>query len=452
MNQQEILNHLGIDMLNAMQQECISAWRSSHKLVLLAPTGSGKTLAYLLPLAEELGRRTEGRALVIVPSRELAQQTAAVLKQMSCGIQAVPCYGGRPAMDEHRLLSQVTPQVVVGTPGRLADHLRKGNIQGETIDIIIIDEFDKCLELGFREEMSEIITMLPNIRRRFLLSATDSDQIPTFAYAEGKDDNRGDDARGHERFVKLDFTDSQSDERLHLHLVHSPEKDKLQTLLQLLCRLGDTQSMVFVNYRESVERVASFLRKNRVEVSAFHGGMEQRDRERALYRFMNGSSNVMVSTDLAARGLDIANVNHIIHYHLPQNAEAQTHRNGRTARWNQEGDVWLILGPNESHEDAGKWKEEHLQLAEMSPEQMAVPRPKWTTIYIGKGKKDKVNRVDVVGFLIKSGGLQRDEIGRVDVGDHFAYAAVTRERVREVLHRVRGLKIKGLHTIFEEAR
>lgn len=443
----EIIQNLGIDALNTIQQECLSAWRRSRKLVLLAPTGSGKTLAYLLPLAEELGRNMKERALVLVPSRELAQQTADVVRQMRCGIQAVACYGGRPAMDEHRLLNQVHPRIVVGTPGRIADHLRKSNISGEAISIVVIDEFDKCLELGFRDEMTEIISMLPNISRRFLLSATDSDQIPAFAYTGQAQE----DEEGRERFVKLDFTDSMPDERLTFHLVHSPQKDKLETLLHLICRLGNTQSMVFVNYRESVERVASFLKKGGVEVSAFHGGMEQRDRERALYRFTNGSANVLVSTDLAARGLDIEQVDQIIHYHLPSNDEMLTHRNGRTARWDKEGDVWLILGPEETFDQRGEWTDEGILPDGNKPTVLQAPTPRWTTLYIGKGKKDKVNRVDVVGFLSKVGGLQHDELGRIDVGDHFVYAAVAHERLAEVLKRVRGQKIKGIKTIVERA-
>ena len=451
----EILYHLGIEALNAMQEETIAAYRRNRQLVLLSPTGSGKTLAYLLPLAEELhaiapenspaGHAKETlnltpwpRALVLVPSRELAAQTVDVIKAMKCGLRAVACYGGRAAMDEHRVLREVQPHIVVATPGRAADHLRKQNIDGSAVGILIIDEFDKSLELGFQAEMEEVIKMLPHVSRRFLLSATDNEQIPAFVGAA---------------FEKLDFTDQPLDgtpqnDKLTVHLVRSPEKDKLQTLRELLCRLGAESSMVFVNYRESVERVAHFLKKEGFSISAFHGGMEQRDRERALYRFAGGSALTLISTDLAARGLDIDDVRHIIHYHLPLNADAFTHRNGRTARWDREGDAWVILGPEENI----------AQLVPSIPEEMpegrdgAVPLPLWTTLYIGKGKKDKVNKVDIVGFLSKVGGLQREELGRIDVGDHWAYAAVARQKADDVLLRVRGQKIKGVRTLIEKAR
>lgn len=443
MKQEEILDNLNIDALNAIQLESVAAWRKAKRIVLLAPTGSGKTLAYLLPLVGELTDNPQWRALVLVPSRELAQQTADVVKQMRCGIRAVACYGGRAAMDEHRLLREVNPQLIVATPGRAGDHLRKGNIEGAAVSVLVIDEFDKCLELGFREEMANIVSMLPNVNRRFLLSATDREEIPAFVGAGSTGRNQWGEGDAHEDFVRLDFTDSADDERLHMHAILSPQKDKLQTLLELVCQLGNSQSIVFVNYRESVVRVADFLRKSGVEVSAFHGGMEQRDRERALYRFANGSANVLVSTDLASRGLDIDGVQHIIHYHLPLDDEAFTHRNGRTARWDREGDVWVIVGP----EEKVTFKAAELE----HTGQLQPPVPRWVTLYIGKGKKDKISKTDVVGFLSKIGGLQRDELGRVDVGDHFAYAAVARTKADAVMRSVRGQKIKGLRTIIERA-
>jgi len=181
----------------------------------------------------------------------------------------------------------------------------------------------------------------------------------------------------------------------------------------------------------------------------FHGGMEQRDRERALYRFMNSSANVLVSTDLASRGLDITAVDNIIHYHLPPNEEACTHRNGRTARWDMHGSAYFIIGP-----------EEHLpnyipeDEVELYPIPAKVPRPAkplWVTLYIGKGKKDKVSRGDIVGFLTKQGGLESTQIGRIDVLTHWSYAAVERACSRDLLARIKGLKIKGLKTIYAMA-
>lgn len=434
---QEILWNLRIDALNAMQEETCAAYRKGKDLVLLSPTGSGKTLACLIPLVQSL-KETEGgvQVVILVPSRELALQIEQVFKAMKTPFRIVSCYGGRPAMEEHRTLKQVNPHVVVATPGRMNDHLGKENIVTDTVHTLVIDEFDKCLELGFQDEMAQVLSRLQPLQRRFLLSATDAEQIPAFV----SDRN----------FTKLDFldrTESVSD-RVQVRLVKSPQKDKLDTLANLLGSLRGGSSMVFVNYRESVERTAAFLKSKGFFYSSFHGGMEQKDRERALYKFSNGSCNVLVTTDLAARGLDIADVDHIIHYHLPLNEEAYIHRNGRTARWDAEGNAYVILGP-----------EEHLP--EYMPADMPVlnlrenggrPRPpKWITLYIGKGKKDKVNKVDIVGFLSKVGGLQKEEIGRIDVKEHYALVAVARSCEREVLARVKGQKIKGIKCIIEKA-
>lgn len=407
-----------------MQQESIDAFRHKANIVLLAPTGSGKTLAYVLPLLEA-GKK----ALVLVPSRELAAQTVEVIKQTRSGIAAMACYGGRPAMDEHRTMRDLQPQIVVATPGRAADHLRKGNLRGEEFATLVIDEFDKSLELGFRAEMSEVISMLPCLQRRFLLSATDSEDIPSFVGAD---------------FARLDFLDSDED-RLNVHIVRSLQKDKLLSLDLLLCHLGQCQSLVFVNHRESVERVANYLRQRGFYVSAYHGGMEQRHRERQLYRFVGGAALVLVCTDLAARGLDIPSVENVIHYHLPLTEDAFTHRNGRTTRWDRHGDAWLILGPEETvpHFVAGA------DIVEPEGGEVQAPAPLWASIYIGRGRKDKVNRVDIVGFLSKVGGLTREQLGRVDVGDHWAYAAVATTSIKDLLVRVRGQKIKGQRTIIE---
>ena len=328
------LARLGISDLNPMQQEMLQLYGRERKIVLLSPTGSGKSVAYLLPLLGTLDADAcEVQALVLVPSRELALQTSDVVKKMATPVRAVACYGGRPAMEEHRKLMAQQPQLVIGTPGRILDHMRKENLRAAGIRTLVIDEFDKCLELGFREQMSDILALLrPD--RCVLLSATDSPEIPNFV-GQG--------------FRRLNYNDAdeQIPDRIAVHQVLSPAKDKLDTLGQLLCVLGAETSLVFVNYRESVERVGSYLQQLGLVAGVFHGGMEQRDRERALFRFSNGSANIFVSTDLASRGLDIPGIQNVIHYHLPLNEEAFIHRNGRTARWDAGGDAFIILGPEE---------------------------------------------------------------------------------------------------------
>ena len=439
---EKVLQKLGIEALNAMQQEVFETiLHQRGDVVVLSPTGSGKTLAYLLPLVQLINAQSdEVQAFVIVPGRELALQSDRVLKSMGAGLRSAACYGGRTAMDEHRKLREVQPQIVFGTPGRLNDHLDKGNINPNTLRYVVIDEFDKCLEMGFHDEMSRLLKKLPGVSRRFLLSATDAEQIPHFVQLD----------RAH----RLDYLveEEQVSDRVTLYEVKSPMKDKLQTLRSLLCQLGDSQSIVFLNYRDSVERVDEFLRRQGFATSAFHGGMEQKQREDALYKFSNGSANIFVSTDLASRGLDIPDIQNIIHYHLPLNEQEMVHRVGRTARWDKQGQSYFLVGPEETMPDFVKGVVEEFMLSSSLEEKQRVSLPRMATIYIGKGKKDKLSKGDIVGFLCKKGGLEPTEIGRVDVMDRYAYAAVAREKMQQVLRLVKGEKIKGIRTIIEPVK
>ncbi|MGN0281921.1 MAG: DEAD/DEAH box helicase [Prevotella sp.] len=432
----KVLERLQIEELNIMQQTaCKALLGTDDDVVILSPTGSGKTLAYLLPtahLVDEASEKTQ--VLVVVPGRELALQSSNVLKSMACGVRSMSCYGGRPAMDEHRIMKQVRPHVVFGTPGRLNDHLQKGNISPYGIRMLIIDEFDKCLEMGFHDEMSRLLRRLPGLKRRVLLSATDAREIPDFISLDS--------AR------RLDFLceEEQVPSRVTIYEVRSAMKDKLDELSRLLRSFGDSSSIVFLNYRDAVERTADYLRHEGFSVSHFHGGLEQKQREDSLYKFSNGSTNVLVSTDLASRGLDIPDVDNIIHYHLPLGEDGYIHRVGRTARWNAKGRTFFVLGPTEQLPEFIDGDVENYSLPQELP---LPPEPRMVTLYIGKGKKDKISRGDIVGFLCKKGGLGTDEIGKIDVNDRYAYVAVSRKRLGEVLKNVCGEKIKGIKTVVE---
>jgi len=441
MDIEKILNKLHITELNEMQQHAIEAIKGSDgDVVLLSPTGSGKTLAYLLPLVQLLDANSnEVQALVVTPGRELALQSDQVLKSMGCGLRSIACYGGRAAMDEHRVLKDVCPQIIFGTPGRLNDHLEKQNIGRYGIRYLIIDEFDKCLEMGFQMEMQKLLKSLPALQRRILLSATNAEQIPQFVNMSKKG-------------TLIDFLEeeNQTSERVTLYEVKSPQKDKLVTLRNLLLSFGNESSIVFLNYRDSVERVDNYLREQGFTTSHMHGGMEQRQREDMLYKFCNGSTNILVATDLASRGLDIPNIQNIVHYHLPESEEGYVHRVGRTARWNATGRSFFILNSGEKIPD---YVEGEVVLYTATALQFTEPcPPRMATLYIGKGKKDKISKGDIVGFLCKTGGLTADDIGRIDVKDRYSYAAVRSEKLKHVLRSTQGEKIKGIKTIIEEVR
>ena len=434
----QALVHLKISSLNPMQESAIESWREGKDLILLSPTGSGKTLAYLLPLLETLKPEVKGvQAVVLVPSRELALQIDQVFKSMNTPYKVMSCYGGRPAMEEHRTMKGINPSVIIGTPGRMNDHLSKQNFEAADVQTLIIDEFDKCLEFGFQEEMATVIGQLPRLKRRYLLSATDAEEIPRFT--------------GLNQTLKLNFLSEEEpiSQRIHIYKVMSPIKDKLETLYQLLCTLGSKSTLVFCNHRESVERVGKYLQSQKYPCGVFHGGMEQEDRERALYKFRNGSCHVLISTDLAARGLDIPEIENIVHYHMPIQEDGYIHRNGRTARWEAEGNSYIILHPEEQLPAYIQETPDTFNLPEVIP---SPSQPDFVTIYIGKGKKDKINKIDIVGFLAKKGNLKKEEIGRIDVKDHYAFVAVSRKKINEVLKNIRNEKIKGVKTIIEEAK
>ena len=436
---QSALQNLKIESLNPMQEAALEQGTGKKDVILLSPTGSGKTLAYLLPLLLTLKPNNDSvQVLILVPSRELALQIDTVFRSMGTSWKTCCCYGGHPIAEEKKSIAGNHPAIIIGTPGRITDHLAKGNFDPETIGTLIIDEFDKSLEFGFHDEMAEIIAQLPGLKRRVLLSATDAEEIPRFT--------------GLNRTVKLDFlpeTSHEQETRLKLMKVLSPSKDKIDTLYNLLCTLGSSSSIVFCNHRDAVDRVHKLLEDKKLSAERFHGGMEQPDRERALYKLRNGSCHVLISTDLAARGLDIPEIEHIIHYHLPVNEEAFTHRNGRTARWDATGTSYLIL---HAEEKLPEYIPQDMETMELPENPARPPKSVWTTIYIGKGKKEKLSRMDIAGFLYKKGNLTREDVGAIDVKEHYAFVAVRRAKVKQLLNLIQGEKIKGMKTIIEEAK
>lgn len=440
MDIQQISTRLGLT-LSPMQQAASEAIiQTSDNVEVLSPTGSGKTLAYLLPLSQLVDAASDNlQAVVIVPGRELAIQSADVLTSMKTGHRGYACHGGRPTMDEHRELRKLKPQIIFATPGRLNDHIDKGNIETGEVKFVVIDEFDKCLQMGFAEEMNKAMLRMPRSARRVFLSATDvstEELVNTALSPIG--------------FHVVDYRDEgEIENRIKVNIVHSPDKDKLSILATLLrCFKGDS-TIIFLNYRDSVERTAAYLTEEGFTVSAYHGGLDQRQREEAIYRFANGSANVLVSTNLGSRGLDIPDVKNIVHYHLPETEEDYTHRIGRTARWDKEGNTYFILSEGESLPDYVKADTIDFTPSEELPRPVA---PRMVTLYIGTGKKDKISKGDIVGFLCKSGGMKGAEIGRIDVYDYYAYAAIERSKLKTVLRNVQEEKLKGQRTKVEEMR
>lgn len=429
---------------NGMQTATIDAVQNgSGDVIVLSSTGTGKTLAYLLPVAAQTDTTsTTLQTLVVVPGRELALQSDTVLKSIGSGIRSMAVYGGRPTMDEHRLLRQQRPQIIFGTPGRINDHIAKGNIDVQRLAFLVIDEFDKCLDMGFQQEIETLLHSIPVKTRRILLSATQPEKMEA---------TMNDYSSGH-KITTLDFRpdDDVATDRIKVLAVHSEEKDKLPALAQLLGQIGQESSVVFLNYRDAVERVTNYLLEQGFSAIAYHGALEQKEREEHLYLFANHSVNTLVSTNLGSRGIDIPDINNIIHYHLPESEQDYIHRIGRTARWDKTGRTFFLLGPEETLPEYVDADVEDYNLSDHADE--APTLPPMVTIYIGKGKKDKISKGDIVGFLCKCGGLLSKDIGRIDVYDNYAYVAVARLQAPKMLKKVKDQKIKGQKTIVEVHR
>ncbi len=412
---------LGIESLNPLQLAVNAS--TASRLIILAPTGSGKTIAFTLAMLRDIDSHHTGvKAVVIAPSRELVTQIADVVRQAALPMKTLALYGGHNFVDERNSLS-VTPDIIIATPGRLLDHINRGTLGVLEPEVIVLDEYDKALELGFHDEMRRVVRRLGHPRRTILTSATPLVATPDFVDLTGAE--------------TVDFSDTTQPD-ISVARVLSPERDKFETLVKLLEALPDGKTIVFVNHRESAERVYNSLRRKGFPAALYHGGLDQSERERALIMADNGSAPILVATDLASRGLDLDSVRSIIHYHMPVSAEAWTHRNGRTARAGASGDVYVITAPDEKMPDYIIVDRES-DISKPSDQRIRASR---TTLYIDAGKKEKISRGDIAGYLIAAGNLAPEAIGRITVKDHASYTAVDRNVAGTLLEAVKGRKLK----------
>lgn len=420
------VKNLGFESLNTMQSEMLNVCRKANQILLFSPTGSGKTVAFLLPVLEIASNRKPGiRAMIVVPSRELALQIEQVFKSMGTGLKVSACYGGHKVKTELNNLLEA-PALLIGTPGRILYHLEKGNINPETISMLIFDEFDKSFEFGFEREISAILKYIPEPEQLILTSATQSSSMPDFVNINNP--------------VILDYSSSIQPVGLKIKVVRVEEKDKLSLLLKLLKSIQKGLTLVFCNHRDAVERISLLLNENGIPHDTYHGGYDQSQRERALIKFRNGSNPILVTTDLASRGLDIIDLQNIIHYQLAKSETVFIHRNGRTARMENEGTVWILLSSEEKIPDYVPESSIETKLAD---NQNQIRLPYFSTLYFGAGKKDKISKVDIVGLLIQKGNLLKEEIGLINILDYESFAAVPASKIRKVVSLLEKEKIKN---------
>lgn len=431
---EKTLQNLGVSELNEMQKEAIKSIEADGDTLLLSPTGSGKTLAFLLPLLKLLKPETgKVQVIVLVPTRELSLQIESVWKKISVEHKVNAFYGGHSMEVETNSLSE-PPTILVGTPGRIADHFTRRTFDGSAVHTLIFDEFDKSLEMGFQEQMQYIFTNLPNVEKRVFVSATQRIAIPDFVSINN--------------INTLDFIETKVLAQ-NISFRHIKTQEKTKALVNLLGQISPSPTLIFCNLRDEVEELASAMQKKGINSSIFHGKIEQMEREKALIRFRNGSSRYLISTDLAARGLDIPEVEHVIHYALPFHEQEFVHRNGRTARMNATGTAYFFVDLKGNTPPYIKDLPKELELENSHK---VPPAEEWDTVYFSGGKKDKISKMDIVGFCIQKGKLEKDQIGKIEVKDFASYVAIKTKQIPAFLKNIDNEKIKGRKMKIELAR
>ena len=421
---QQLIKPLGISSLTPIQEQTLAQYSSGNEFILYAPTGSGKTLAFLLPLIMELKQEQEHvQALIISPTRELALQIEAVFKSLKTEFSISACYGGHSMKTEINNLAAI-PDVVVGTPGRIADHLNRKSLFLRKTKNVIIDEFDKCLTLGFHVEIEQIFGNFTGLNKLVFCSATQINEFPSFIQLKSP--------------IYIDCLDSDQAPSIKYNYFNDAAH-KLRTLVELIQTVNHEPAIIFCNFRDDVDGVQTYFEDNGFATTPYHGGMEQQERERSLIKFRHNSHPVLICTDLGARGLDIPEVKHIIHYELPDKEDAFIHRNGRTARMSANGNVYFFEDDFNYRPYSMPKSKEHVN-SKINNDYII---PNWTTLYFSAGKKNKVNKIDLLGFICQKGGLDKKDVGVISVLDFTSYVAVSSENVDALINELRKHKVKG---------
>lgn len=422
-----ILEKFEIEELNPMQLEAGRNIRRKSDVVLLSPTGTGKTLAFLLPLIGTLDpENPEIQILIIVPSRELAQQIEQVARNMGSGFKVNAVYGGR-AGSQDKLDLKHLPAILIGTPGRIADRFFKDTYSLDHIKVLVLDEFDKSLEMGYEDDMIDIIESLPNVEQRILTSATRDNKIPKFV--------------GLQKPVFINY-DKEGLPQLTIKTILAPDKDKLKSLERTLAHIGHEPGIIFCSFKEELYSVSEYLDDHGIPHECFHGDMEQLDREQALIKFRNGTTQLLLATDLAARGLDIPELAFILHYRLPLRYNEFLHRNGRTARMNSDGVAYILHWTGEDlPEYIQDIAPEEIIVGDLQPSRVPAP-VKWATLYITGGRREKISKGDIAGLFMKQGGIDKDQLGVIELQQNCSYVSVHANIANKAVEKTNNTKLK----------
>ncbi|WP_375434360.1 DEAD/DEAH box helicase [uncultured Hymenobacter sp.] len=437
----QALEELQFTTPTPVQEQVLPLTLDGQDVAGQAPTGSGKTAAYGLGLLQQVDLKNDAvQMIVLVPARELALQVRDALKRLGKflpNLRIAAFYGGHAFREETSSLKQA-PHVVVATPGRLLDHFERRTIIPNQLKTLVLDEADKLLELGFQDELVEIVKRLPRRRQTLLFSATMSDKVLELIR---KNLTRP-------RVINLGEDEDRLPESLTLLGHVGPSELKPAALLHLLRQPETGRALIFCNTREKCAELARFLQGREVSAELLHGKMPQPERDKALLKLRNGSSQVLVATDVAARGLDVTLLDTVVQYDAPDKADSFQHRAGRTARAGAEGTAHLLATPKEQAH-VQKWpvaasiQWRDMKAPKLPPAAPKAPKPENVTLHVTAGKKDKISAHDLVGAFVNVGGVTREQVGHIEVFDYYSYVAVPRQMAPDVVQRLLGAKVKG---------
>lgn len=432
------LSSLGYESMTPIQALSLPIILSGKDVIGQGKTGSGKTAAFGLGLLQKLDATSfKAQSLVLCPTRELADQVASEIRKLARAIHNIKVLtlcGGTPFGPQIGSLEHGT-HIVVGTPGRIEEHLRKGTLKLNHIKTLVLDEADRMLDMGFQDTIDQIIEKIPSHRQTLLFSATYPDEIASIA-------NR---VMQNPAVVEAPSTAEESTIKQYFHSTNTDD-ERMTALRLLLAKHQPESALVFCNTKNDTQDVADELAYYKFYAISIHGDLDQRERDQALIRFSNGSVSVLVATDVAARGLDIDDLDMVINFNIAHDPEIHTHRIGRTGRAGKHGIACTLYNDRETH----KLNALNIDLSSCNDPlpsdnylNKPLKKPTMTTLKIDGGKKQKLRPGDIVGGLTGKDGIPGDKIGKINVNSNWSYVAINSELVKTALKKIQNDKLKG---------
>lgn len=456
----QVVRELGFDQPTPIQKQSIPLILQGKDVIAQSETGSGKTAAFSLPILEKLNlanRRVQ--AIVLCPTRELCAQVAREIRRLGRrhpGLQVLTITGGAPIRPQMEALYKGV-HIVVGTPGRVLDHLGRDTLRLSAVTTMVLDEADRMLEMGFQEDMEQILSQLPETRQTVLFSATFPPSIESLSRSYQQDPVRLTVAKSNQTVASIKQV-----------YVEVAPVDRLKALLQVIEQNQPESLIVFCNFKASISELVNGLSRTGLNVGSLHGDLEQNDRDRIMAKFRNKSLRILVATDVAARGIDVESLDAVVNFELPSQPEVYVHRVGRTGRAGREGLAVSFVSTREKAklkaiESFASIRFEKLELGSVSELDLADVQEKiqstshataiMQTLYISGGRKEKVRPGDILGALTgEAGGFKAADVGKIEIHDHFSYVAVSSQIATMALECLRNGRIKGRKFRIEAVR